>query len=226
MFDNYKVVIIGISETLGNMLVRSFLECGAFVIGADKSEPDFKSDKFRFIRFNSEDVQETEALCKEINDCFSGHLDILINALSLHIDVDLLEVNAQIFSSCFSAQLFNVIDINRKLYPLLRESETGNPSVVNIGSSSSRMNSVDVGLECLYSLASIKLSRIQAGSYSGVRCNSISPSRMENTEDYQSIVDTVLFLCSEDGGFITGTDILIDQGKSAKNSARLESKND
>ena len=49
---------------------------------------------------------------------------------------------------------------------------------------------------------------------------------MENTEDYQSIVDTVLFLCSEDGGFITGTDILIDQGKSAKNSARLESKND
>lgn len=226
MFNNNKVVVFGVSSILGEMLARTFLNEGAFVIGADESKPDLESDHFKFIRFNPKEVQSPETLFKEINDYYSGQLDILINVSLFNSIIDLQKVTYREFSNSFSAQLFNIIDINRRLYPLLQASKSGNSSIINIGSANSRSNSMSTGLECLYSLALIKLTRIQAGSYDGVRCNSISPLRTENRKICQSIINTVVFLCSEDARFITGTDFLIDEGKSAINNVRLKSKDD
>lgn len=224
MFSNYKVIVTGVAGLLGSMLARAFLNDGAFVIGIDKTDAEINGDRYCFIKYNFEVPDESGTLCNTVNEHFGGSLDILINALPVQTEIDLQYVNGQEFNQYIMTSLFPVIDVNRKMYPMLRRTESGNASVVNIGSSISRSNDISTGLECLCSQALIKLTRMQAGSYDGVRCNSVSPICPQDVRTCQDIINTIFFLCSEDAMFITGTDFLIDYGKSAKTDVRLETK--
>lgn len=223
MFNNYKIVVTGVSGILGEKAAKAFLDRGAFVIGIDQKEPSVESDRFIFLQHCFLNDSETDSVCSKIENCFNGAMDTVVNAAPMDGNVDLRKISKKEFDEYLCQKLYSVIDINRKLCPMLKKSESGNPSIVNIGSSESRSNNIASGMKSLCSQALIKLTRIQAGSYDGIRCNSVSPADGKDNTELQSVIDTVLFLCSEDAGFITGADFLVDYGVSARNGARLES---
>lgn len=226
MFKNYKVVVSGASDQLGEMLIKAFLDNGAFVIGLNSKNTNVISEKYRLIECNLIIAEEREKAFSVIEKHFGNSIDILVNGSPFKKNLDLRLLTQQEFDENFIVSLFSVIDISRKLYPMLRKADSGNPSVVNIASSASRSNDISNGLENLCAQSMIKLTRMMAGSYDSVRCNSVSPARMKRKEECQDIVNTILFLCSNEARFITGSDFLIDYGETAKNGAKLESKND
>ena len=223
MFKDYKVVITGVSEMPGYLIAEAFLNRGAHVIGIDQAESVVhdSAGRFLFIRDDFKDQESTEGVCRAIANRFGNSLDILVNSPCAHKDIDLRTVDLKSFEDYLRITLFSVIDLNRRLYPLLLNSEHGCPSVVNIIASSTRTNISSTGLDSLCSQALIRLTRMQAGSYDGVRCNSISSMNTEIRGNCETLLNTTLFLCSEDAGYISGTDILIDGGKTTKNGAKL-----
>lgn len=224
MFKEYKVIVTGASTVLGEMLVKTFLSQGALVLGIDKTDSCIKDDHYRFIRHAFVSTASAESVCAVAKSYFEGSLDILINIMPGQEYGNLQSVSGKDFAECLTESLFPTIEMTRELYTMLSNSEQENPSVVNIGSSYSRNVTMSSGLECLCAQALISLTRMQAGFFDGVRCNSISPVKPENPDICQDIINSVLFLCSRDASYITGADFLLDYGESARNAARLEAK--
>lgn len=224
MFKDSKVIITGVSSFLGDMLARAFLRQDAHVIGVDKSDSGLETEKYHFVKHDFVNDDSLESICDAAREYFNETLDILVNVLPMRESSEIQSVTGREFKEYFMESLYASIDMNRKMYPMLLRSEQGNPSVINIGSANSRKNTIDSGLMCLCAQTVIGLTRMQAGYYDGVRCNSISPVKPQDLETCQDIINTVLFLCSKDASFITGSDFLLDYGESAKNAARLESK--
>ena len=224
MFKDSKVIITGVSSLLGDMLARAFLRQDAHVIGVDKSDSGLETEKYHFVKHDFVNDDSLESICDAAREYFNETLDILVNVLPMRESSEIQSVTGREFKEYFMESLYASIDMNRKMYPMLLRSEQGNPSVINIGSANSRKNTIDSGLMCLCAQTVIGLTRMQAGYYDGVRCNSISPVKPQDLETCQDITNTVLFLCSKDASFITGSDFLLDYGESAKNAARLESK--
>ena len=224
MFKDSRVIITGVSNLLGDMLARAYLKQGAHVIGIDKNDSRLEAEKYHFVKYDFVNNDSAEIICDAVRLHFDGTLDILVNVLHMRESSELQTVTLREFKEYFTESLYTLIEMNRKLYPMLLKSEQRNPSVINIGSASSRNNTMNSGLECLCAQAVIGLTRMQAGYYDGVRFNSISPIWPQDLETCQDIINAVLFLCSNDASFITGSDFLLDYGESAKNAARLEPK--
>lgn len=224
MFKDSRVIITGVSSFLGDMLARAYLKQGAHVIGIDKNDSRLETEKYHFVKYDFANDDSAELICDAVRLHFDGTLDILVNVLHMQESSELQTVTCREFKEYFTESLYTLIEMNRKLYPMLLKSEQGNPSVINIGSASSRNNTMNSGLECLCAQAVIGLTRMQAGYYDGVRFNSISPIWPQDLENCQDIINAVLFLCSNDASFITGSDFLLDYGETAKNAARLEPK--
>lgn len=232
-FEDKVCIVTGGANGIGRCIVEEFLKQGACVavidIDAAMAEPltaKYGCDKLLFV---AGDIANEEVLIHFVNETIQwfNKVDYLINNACIS--------KKGILSNCsyddFNYVLRIGVSAPYMLTKLLLDHFTDNAAMVNIASSRAFMSQRDTesysaakgGITALTHALSISL----AGK---VRVNSISPGWIDtgvfaeiSTEDILQhpvkrvgrpldIAKMVLFLCSEESGFITGENITIDGG--------------
>lgn len=191
--------------------------------------------------FTADVTQEMEVagLASAIQERF-GHAQILINSAGINIRKNLVDFTLEEFRSVIDASLTATFLMCRAFVPGMKG--TGYGRILNL---SSIMSHVSIAGRSAYSSAKAALLGLTRAlalelAADGITVNGISPgpigtdmnlALMNNPEVYAQFMANVplgrfgkveeigalaCYLCSEAAGFVTGTDILIDGGWTAR----------
>lgn len=216
-FKNKVVIVTGGAKGIGACTAQRFREEGAFVEIIDKTDGDW------FVG-DIADPHVSELFAKTIIDRY-GHADILVNnALPPMIGIDNCSWDEFIY-----AQKVGVV-APFYLSKLFKDHFRHGSSIINISSTRDSMSQPQTesytaakgGISALTHAMAISLAP-------KVRVNSISPGWINTTKEIligqdasqhptgragtpDDIASMILFLCSDEAGFITGENIVIDGG--------------
>jgi len=219
-----EVFIVSRSSENVNNLLNNWKEKGLNVYGISS---DLSLKKGR------------EDLLLEINKVWNS-IDILVNNLGTNIRKKFLDYTEEEFRIMFETNMFSTIDITKSLFPLLQKGNSS--SVINI---TSYAGLYDVGTGVPYGMsksAEIQMTRHLAVEWAqyGIRVNSIAPwfirtplteGLLSIKEKHESIINKTplgrvglpeeiaslaAYLAMEKASYITGQNILVDGGASAK----------
>ena len=216
-FKDKIAVITGVSHGIGKCIADEFRKYGATVCGIDiHGEPYFKGDIGK--------KATLESFAKKVVDEF-GRVDFLINnAPPIFKGID--SATYEDFEYAHSVGVTAPFYLTKLLMPYF----TPCASIVNISSSRDRMSQPQSETYTAAKGGISALTHSLAISLGGkARVNSISPGWIDTAEsDFSSadksqhpvgrvgkpidVAETVMFLCSEKAGFITGENICIDGG--------------
>ncbi len=233
-FQNKTALVTGAASGMGFLTSRLLREEGAHVVMLDICEEalpqkaaeigaDYRVTDVR----RYEEIAAAVAYAKETYGgvdmviryaggaasrvCRDGHAfpDMAMDAIDWGIDVN------------FRAPMY----LARAVFPLMREAHSG--VIVNIGSIDGVTGSshADSSAEKA-GLIGLTRSLAYLGGPYNVRCVCVSPgpvltrpnmatmkTRLGRAAEVKEVVDLVLYLCSEQGAFITGANYLIDGGR-------------
>ena len=216
-FEGKVAVITGGAHGIGRAVADAFLREGARVHIIDKQPGDW------FVG----DVSDREALERFAESVIaqSGQVDCLVNnALPLMKGIG--ECSWEEFTQALSVGVTAPFYLTK----LLMGTFAPGASVVNISSSRDRMSQPQTESYSAAKGGIAALTHAMAVSLAGkARVNSISPGWIDTTGSViagadalqqpvgrvgkpEDIAETVLFLCSEKAGFITGENICVDGG--------------
>lgn len=207
-------------------MVADIADCWGFADGVGFQTCDLREDA------------QIAALVQATKDCF-GRIDFLVNVACSYLDNGAASTRAEWLES------FNVNVVGSVMLLQAAEAELAKNrgAIVNFGSISSRVAQTGRWLYPVSKAAILQLTRSQAMDLApkGIRVNAVSPGwTWSNIMDQltggdraktdavaapfhllgrvahpEEVAATVLFLCSDDASFITGTDICVDGGYSA-----------
>lgn len=216
-FENKVVVITGGANGIGKTIAEAFRACGAHVYVIDRENGN------HFVG---------DIACKEVIETFVGEI------LAKHDTVDCIINNAPPtmcgIDEC-SYEEFEYamrVGVTAPFYmvKLLQNNLSPGASIVNISSSRDRMSQPQTESYTAAKGGIAALTHALAMSLAGkARVNSISPGWINTTNTAiegvdatqqpvgrvgkpEDIANMVLFLCSDQAGFITGENICIDGG--------------
>ncbi|MGI5958386.1 MAG: SDR family oxidoreductase [Massiliimalia sp.] len=217
MYQGKVVVVTGGAKGIGRCIAEEFKKQGAFVCVIDKAEGDHYVGDIG-------DKQVLEDFVAQVISQY-GHVDILINnALPLMEGIDTCTYEQ--FSYAMAVGVTAPFYLAKLLKPYFGE----NASIINISSSRDRMSQPQTESYTAAKGGISALTHSLAVSLAGkVRVNSISPGWIDTTGSEffgpdavqqpagrvgnpMDIASLVLFLCSEQAGFITGENICVDGG--------------
>ena len=216
-FSGKTVVITGGAQGIGKATAEAFRREGAFVHIIDKQPGDW------FVG-DVADRETLERFARDVTDQ-RGNVDCLINnALPLMKGID--ECTWEEFSYALAVGVTAPFYLTKLLAPYFAPGA----SVVNIASSRDRMSQPQTESYTAAKGGIHALTHAMAVSLAGkARVNSISPGWIDTTGSEitgpdalqqpagrvgkpEDIAETILFLCSEKAGFITGENICVDGG--------------
>ncbi len=216
-FKDKVAVITGGAQGIGRCIAEEFQKAGAAVCVIDKQQGDY------FVG-DLADKETLEQFAKEVIEKH-GHVDFLINN-ALPLMKGITECSYEEFQYAMSVGVTAPFYLAKLFAPHFSEGA----AIVNISSSRDRMSQPQTESYTAAKGGIAALTHALAVSLSGkVRVNSISPGwidtaytvyegpdavqqpagRVGNPMDIASMV---LFLCSDNAGFITGENICIDGG--------------
>ncbi len=216
-FKDKVAVITGGAQGIGRCIAEEFRKAGAAVCVIDKQQGDY------FVG-DLADKETLEQFAKEVIEKH-GHVDYLINN-ALPLMKGITECSYEEFQYAMSVGVTAPFYLAKLFAPHFSEGA----AIVNISSSRDRMSQPQTESYTAAKGGIAALTHALAVSLSGkVRVNSISPGwidtaytvyegpdavqqpagRVGNPMDIASMV---LFLCSDNAGFITGENICIDGG--------------
>jgi NAD(P)-dependent dehydrogenase (short-subunit alcohol dehydrogenase family) len=241
-----KVAIVpGGCTKIGRAVVEAFVAAGTQVMVADIAEgTDFGAD-VAFQRCDLRDDGQIAALVQAAKDRF-GRIDFLVNVACSYLDNGGASTRAEWLESLD----VNVVGSVMLMQAAEAELERNRGAIVNFGSISSRVAQTGRWLYPVSKAAILQLTRNQAMDLApkGIRVNAVSPGwtwsnimdqltngnraktdavaapfhLLKRVADPEEIAAAVLFLCSDEASFITGTDIRVDGGYTAMGPERAD----
>ena len=241
--QNKKALVTGGTKGIGLAVTKEFIELGAEVLVVARKTSDLasqlKSDKLTSLEGDVTDPSFRKQIIQTVTDRW-GKLDVLVNNVGTNIRKSFIEYSEEEYRQLFETNLFGMVDLTQKSFPLLKNSKSG--SVVNIASVA---GSVDVQSGPPYGMtkaAIIQLSRHLAAEWAQhhIRVNTVSPWYIETplTESVLSqparlekilartpmarvgqpeeVASLVAFLAMDKSSYITGQNIMVDGGMSVK----------
>ncbi len=217
MFKNKIAVVTGGAQGIGRAIVDAFTEQGASVCVIDKKPNDY------FVGDLADESVLRQFAAKVVADY--GRVDYLINNAP-PLSRGLSECSFAAFNQALTVGVTAPFFLTKLLMP----SFTPNAVIINISSSRDRMSQAETESYSAAKGGIYALTHAMAVTLAGrVRVNSISPgwidtqARQYNGPDAlqhpvqrvghpMDIAHMVLFLCSDQAGFITGENICIDGG--------------
>lgn len=241
-----KVAIVpGGCTKIGRAVVDAFVAAGARVMVADIVEGGGFAEGVGFQSCDLRDDVQIAALVAATKERF-GRIDFLVNVACSYLDNGAASTRAEWLESLN----VNIVGSVMLMQAAEAELERNRGAIVNFGSISSRVAQTGRWLYPVSKAAILQLTRNQAMDLApkGIRVNAVSPGwTWSNIMDQltngnraktdavaapfhllgrvaspEEVASAVLFLCSDEASFITGTDIRVDGGYTAMGPERAE----
>lgn len=235
-----KVAIVpGGATRIGRAVVAAFAAKGTRVMVADIAEaPPDLPEGAAFRRCDLRDDDQIAALVDATKERM-GRIDFLVNVACSYLDEGAASTRAQWLES-FDVNLVGSVVL---MQAARAELARNRGAIVNFGSISSRVAQTGRWLYPVSKAAILQLTRNQAMDLApdGIRVNAVSPGwtwsnvmdhltggdraktdrvaapfhLLRRVADPEEVASAVLFLCSDEASFITGTDLRVDGGYTA-----------
>ncbi|MPT49057.1 MAG: SDR family oxidoreductase [Sphingobium sp.] len=233
-----KVALVtGAMSGIGQGCAQAMRNEGALVIGVDR----IADDTAGIIAADLTDEENVTALTQIIRQQHSS-IDILVNAAASAIFAPIEEMSLKDWRATLIGELDIVFLLTRAMWPLMKQS--GNASIVNFSSANARhaLEGSPALAHCAGKGGVLAMTRQLAmeGAPYGIRANTIAPGfivtaatrahleidpgfaehvmaknmikRLGKPDD---IAACVIWLASDEAGYVTGADIAIDGGATA-----------
>lgn len=245
-FKGKTAVVTGASGGIGLATVEKLCLSGIEVLMIDIKDPPKKFLKNNKISFAKVDVTNFSNLKKTLDNFYTKNnsIDYLVNTtgvLWFDKDISVADINFDIWEKVFEINLKSMGYLAKLIIPKMKKSKFG--SMVHISSVDAL--SGDNKPQDAYGAtkaAMIRLSKSIAIQFAKqkIRSNCVLPGAVETPMQIRwkknplakkqlskniplqrighpkDIANTILFLLSDEGGYITGTEIIVDGGITAK----------
>ncbi len=238
---NKIAVVTGGASGMGEMMVKRFVEEGATVIAADINEANLEKIKGEHITAVKLDVSSDESWKQAITTVIEkfGRIDILINNAGISSEKTADQITAKDWELMHKINGFGPFLGIKHVAPYMKEAQQG--AIVNISSYTAL---VGMGMNAYTSSkGSVRAtSRAAAAELGGfnVRVNAIFPGTIETPMTQaltdakeqmamlvratpmqrlgkpEEVANAALFLASDEASYITGAELVIDGGYSAR----------
>lgn len=244
-----KVAIVpGGATKIGAAIVKAFQAAGTKVMVADinaEAGATLVGDGVAFKETDLRDDAQIAALVEATKAEF-GRIDFLVNVACSYLDNGADSTRAEWLESLD----VNIVGSVMLMQAAREELARNGGAIVNFGSISARVAQTGRWLYPVSKAAILQLTRNQAMDLAGdgIRVNAVSPGwtwsnimdeltggnrektdsvatpfhLLKRTGHPEEVASAVLFLCSDEAGFITGTDIRVDGGYTAMGPERAE----
>lgn len=237
-----KVAIVpGGATKIGQAVVRAFAEAGVRVMIADIAEEAGRAMEAEGVAFQRCDVRSDDDIAALVAATKAkwGRIDFLVNVACTYLDNGVASTRAE----WLEALDVNIVGSAMLMQAARAELARNKGAIVNFGSISSRVAQTGRWLYPVSKAAILQLTRNQAMDLApeGIRVNAVSPGwtwsnimdqltggdraktdavaapfhLLGRVGDPEEVAQAVLFLCSDEASFITGTDIRVDGGYTA-----------
>lgn len=238
-------IVTGASTLIGQEVVRAFHRNGVAVTMADIAEADGKAladelgDKVQFCKTDITSDKDIDACIAACKSAFGG-VDFLINIASTYLDEG-LATSRENWLAALNINLVGGAIFTQKASPEI--AARGGGAIVNYGSISAKVAQPGRMVYSASKAAILNVTKTQAAFLApqNIRVNSVSPGwtwsniirditgdkrakadnvaapfhLLKRTGGPEEVANTVMFLCSAEASFITGTDIAVDGGYTA-----------
>jgi len=246
--DGKVAIVPGGATKIGAAVVAAFRAAGTTVMVADINDvagAAMVGEGIGFCKTDLRDDDQITALVARTKKDM-GRIDFLVNVACSYLDNGADSPRAE----WLEALDVNVVGSVMLMQAARSELAKNRGAIVNFGSISSRVAQTGRWLYPVSKAAILQLTRSQAMDLApeGIRVNAVSPGwtwsnimdelsggdrektdrvaapfhLLGRTADPEEVASAVLFLCSDEAGFITGTDIRVDGGYSAMGPERAE----
>lgn len=250
--NNKVAIVTGASTLIGEGLTRAFVEAGVRVVMADinseAGQPiaDSLKGKAAFIRTDITNDKDIDA-CIAFTEKTFGGVDFLVNLACTYLDNG-IKTNREDWLTSLNVNLVSAMIFSDKV--TLAIAKRGGGAIVNFASISGKRAQPGRMTYSAAKAAMLQVTRNAALQLQphNIRVNSVSPGWtwsnimvqltgnnrkkaddvaapfhvMKRTGDPSEVAGVVLFLCSDEAGFVTGTDIAVDGGYTAMGPERIE----
>ena len=235
---NKTALITGGSRGIGAGIVSAFLDAGANVVCLSRSDPMVQDQpNFSYYQCDVSDSERFKSICKLIDSRYNG-VDILVNAAGISLPTGGSDTEFERFNKTLSVNLIATYQCCEIVSKFMRK----NSSIINITSIGSVLGFPENPGYIASKGGVMALTKSLAMDLSpkNIRVNNIVPGYIETDMTKKSFKDTELynerlsrmiikrwgnvediagaaiFLASNSSSYMTGTDIVIDGGWTAK----------
>jgi NAD(P)-dependent dehydrogenase (short-subunit alcohol dehydrogenase family) len=235
-FDGRVVVVTGGARGLGEAIVRRFVVEGGRVVVADVGDPAEPLDGVRYLHCDVTDRERVEGAARSVEEV-EGRLDVLVNCAGIQRVGLTDEIDPDEWRRVVEVHLFGAYHWGREALRIMRTQRAG--AIVTVASVAGIFalpgrgpySSAKAGLMGLTRVMAVEVASL------GIRVNAVAPGMARTAMLDQGIADgsidadgmmeeipmrrfgttdemanVVLFLASEDAGYVTGQTVVVDGG--------------